>query len=218
MPKIDEKTMLRPLEPAAISVVYRATSDVEKLCAAILEQVNELDTSTDTDGPCALLRGLTLRVKALNSVVMSYTDGDDITLKDGFQAVYGRDVGARCFVSAQQDAAALQESIYMEGVGLALEIWSAGKALDGTQQDECELAAKMRKRGQPQNNFALSAVQQVVERPALAEGFAAVLSNLSATVGTMPEPEELAQLTYAQIKGIPAKPATRRARAEAVPA
>lgn len=218
MLKIDDKTMLRPGLPAATSVVFYATADTEKMCQAILREVDQLDVDSDTMGPCAILRALVQRVRSLNSVIMSYTDGCDITLKAGFQAVYGRDVGSDYFASEQADQASQQEPAFMEGMALALDIWATGKAMNGTQQDECELSAKMRKRGQPQNNFALSRVMEVLERPARAEGFAAVLSQLSATVGAMPEPEDLARLTYAQIKGAPTKPAARQRSVEAVPA
>ena len=216
MLKIDNQTMLRPGSPAATSVVFNATHDIENLCSAMLDQANELDTSLDAQVPAALLRAMVMRVQALNSVIMSYTDGDDITLAAGFRELYGREVGDRCLVAAQADQEAMRETMFMEGMALAADFWAAAGDVDA---DACELAAKYRKRGQPQNNFALSNVMQLLERPALAEGFAAVLSNIAAVNGQV-DPAEFARLTYAQIQAAPPKPArsAKRAPAEAITA
>jgi hypothetical protein len=215
-------TILRPGAPSSIPLLFQATSQIECICSELQRLIVDLDSDSDTLQPCAVALALTARVKALNSVLMSYTDGDDITLAAALRAVYGMEVGERQWdaIEAATPAPSV-ESDFMEGVGLAIDIFKMGKALPVSEQDACELAARLRGKGVQQNNFALGFVQQLIDSPQLAEGFAAVLSNVAAVRGQV-EPGELARLTYAQIAGLKtapqARPATKARRADAVAA
>ena len=204
----NKDTMLRPGAPSCIQLLRHATHQIEGLCTKLMEEADDLEAEVDTPS-CFVLLALTARIKALNSVLMSYTDGDDITVHRAFLDVYGNEAGERQWSAVE--AAAPQpstESDFMEGVDLAIDIFKMGKGLLGTEQDGCELSAKLRGKGVEQNNFALGCVQQVIDCPQLAEGFAAVLSSISAVQGQV-EPEELASLTYAQIAGLKTVPKTR---------
>ncbi|MES2241895.1 MAG: hypothetical protein V4639_03390 [Pseudomonadota bacterium] len=216
---ITRDTILRPGAPSCIPLLFQATSQIEGICKELQRLIIDLDIDCDTLQPCAVALALTARVKALNSVLMSYTDGDDITLAMAFREVYGTEVGERQWDAIKAAAAVPSvESDFMEGFGLAVDIFKMGAALSGPEQDACELTAKIRGKGVQQNNFALGFVQQLIDCPQLAEGFAAVLSNISAA--PLVEPDELACLTYAQIAGLNtaprAKPATKARRVDAV--
>ena len=137
-------TMLRPGAPSCIPLLFQATSQIEGLCNALQRLIVELDTDTDTIQPCAVMLGLTARIKAMNSVLMSYTDGDDITMAEAYRAIYGLEVGKSQWeaISASESEPST-ESDYMEGVELAVDIFKMGKALPGPEQDACELSAKI---------------------------------------------------------------------------
>lgn len=215
-------TMLRPGAPSCIPLLFQATSQIEGICSELQRLIVDMDIDSDTLQPCAVMLALTGRIKDLNSVLMSYTDGDDITVAMALRAVYGTEVGERQWdaIEAATTAPSI-ESDFMEGVGLAIDIFKMGAALPGPEQDACELSAKMRGKGVQQNNFAMGFVQQLIDCPQLAEGFAAVLSNISAVQGQV-EPDELGRLTYAQIAGLTtvpkSKPVTKVRRAAAVAA
>lgn len=86
---LTEETLMGPGAPTALSVVFDATADIEHLCDEITEQSAWLDVDGKTAQPCLVIRVLAARIKALNSVVMSYTDGNDITVRQAYKAVYG---------------------------------------------------------------------------------------------------------------------------------
>ena len=86
---LTEETLMGPGAPTALSVVFDATADIERLCDEVTEQSVCLDVDDKTAQPCLVIRVLSARIKALNSVVMSYTDGLDITVRQAYATVYG---------------------------------------------------------------------------------------------------------------------------------
>jgi hypothetical protein len=77
------------------NLVATATYEVENLCDAMLDSVEALDIDTDSQGPCAVLRALSMRTKALNSVCMSHVTEEELDLSHCFRKVYGRAAGDR---------------------------------------------------------------------------------------------------------------------------
>ncbi|APW37123.1 hypothetical protein RD110_07885 [Rhodoferax koreense] len=69
----------------ALSIVSHATWDIEPLSDALLDVAGELGGVE-----AGLVRCYALRIKHLNSIVMSYLTDDSITVDESHQAVFGR--------------------------------------------------------------------------------------------------------------------------------
>lgn len=189
------------------SILRAASSEVCNLSDELQSQILDMDRDSDTAGPCALMSAITARIRACNSLVLAYANDDDnVSTRGAALALYGWAAYERALRGWEEDAAgtATSEANFMAGRDLAINIWLYGESLDG-KNDPSDIMARYRY-GKPQNNFALAAIKQVIERPELAEGFAAVITGLACTQGAQPYPSDIAKLTYAQIVGKPRAP------------
>ncbi|MES1979752.1 MAG: hypothetical protein V4451_17060 [Pseudomonadota bacterium] len=188
------------------SILRAASSEVCNLSDELQSQILDMDRDSDTAGPCALMSAITARIRACNSLVLAFANDDTVSTRSAAITLYGWAAYERALRGWEEDAAspATSEAAFMAGRDLAINIWLYGESLEG-KNDPSDIMARYRK-GQPQNNFALAAIKQVIERPELAEGFAAVLTGLACTQGAQPFPSDIAKLTYAQIVGKPRVP------------
>lgn len=113
---------------------------------------------------------------------------------------------SRLVEQSRPQAHSAPEAVYMAGVTLAIEMLRVGDRLKNSADDGPDLVAEIRSSA-PQNNYARSFLEAVIERPDLVEGFSAVISGYLG-VQVPPDTEVLARLTYANIMGTPerAKP------------
>lgn len=164
---------------------FECTYQIEALISEMPKLITQVDGDLDTQGPCAMLRALVSRIKALNSVLMSsINDSDTLTLRDGLRAIYGNDEDD-FLQSLIEDQGA--EGRYVPGRDLAVAMIDAGRAADA-DGDLCELDGSYRP-GRLQNNFAYPFVCKLLADSDKAEGFAAVLSSIlgnSNCNGTIP--------------------------------
>lgn len=80
---------------ASRDLMVSASSEISDLADELLQQINEVDVDTDTSKPCAVMRALTMRVAALNSLTMSYFTDEDLPLHRAYSSLYGRHVGEK---------------------------------------------------------------------------------------------------------------------------
>jgi hypothetical protein len=79
-------------QDAARKLAHYSSADIEQLCNDLLERANDRLGSEDlTDSAwCARVRMFALRVRELNSLIMSHLDDDTVQLRDAHRMVYGR--------------------------------------------------------------------------------------------------------------------------------
>jgi hypothetical protein len=90
---------------------------------------------------------------------------------------------------------------FKAGRDLAVDMLRAG-----ANQDIAASSIEAQDRdGRPQNNWALLHVHRLLERPELAEGFSAVLSDYIGLAGIITHPKVYANLTVGQMLGAVAR-------------
>lgn len=182
--------------PVGHNLALEATWAIEPMCEELLTQITEADVDTDTMRPCEVMRALTMRIKALNSVLMSGLTAPDITLQEAADVIYGspsRKYLADFLTVANQPA---DKADFMAGVDGAIEMLFHAGTRDG---DQMELDGTYRP-DRPQDNVALRYLRELLQKPERAEGFAAVLSAIiSPNVLDKGYVKEFATLNYERI-------------------
>ena len=174
---------------AARSLVWTAASEIEAISESLLKLVDDGDLG---EGPETLLRMYALRMQRMNSIVLSYLADDSVTLNEVHQMIYDKpmnDVGLQAASTepgatsvpkaeapppASHLSVPVDQSNFCDGRDLAIQMLSAGDALDQTDQAE---PYRWMRRGAAQNRFALPFLQRLLAQPELMDGFAAVLSG-----------------------------------------
>ena len=79
-------------QDAARRLAHAGACDIETLCNDMLELANDRLASAGSDDSTwsARVRMFALRVRELNSLVMSHMDDDSVKLRDAHRMVYGR--------------------------------------------------------------------------------------------------------------------------------
>jgi len=165
---------LTMLDSVGRGLALEATWAIEPLCDELLNQIPEVNVDTDCMQPCAVMETLALRIKALNSVLMSGLSGPDITLWQAARVVYSQRANERLDSDLKEAAKPAKEDDYMAGVNSAIEMLTKAHTRDG---DKMELDGTHRP-GHRQDNFALAYLKAVMSKPETAEGFASVLSAI----------------------------------------
>jgi hypothetical protein len=76
--------------PQASRLAHECTCDAEQLCDEMLRHAAVLHRGSSDEANCAsVLRMYALRLKELNSLLMSYLSDDSVTLRDAHHVVHG---------------------------------------------------------------------------------------------------------------------------------
>ncbi|OYZ79724.1 MAG: hypothetical protein B7X88_22655 [Polaromonas sp. 17-63-33] len=195
-----------------------AATDIEACAEALFEQAHNVAFEGEITAG-AIIRTYASRIKAMNSLVISYVGPDAITLDDAFAAIHGPVLGielltrqldhARVSVPAETVPAEVRatDGDYMAGVRLARALVVKGNLMSRAKplDESFNLMSCYREdpdgTENPQNNWALSAVRSLIGNPAMAEGFAAVLSDAFACYDVDLPMYRAEDLTLAKIKG-----------------
>ncbi|MES2942628.1 MAG: hypothetical protein V4772_07145 [Pseudomonadota bacterium] len=201
VPAITPDTLLFKGGKVATTALSFAAGDIEHAANEILQQARIVEFE-GFNGPASLIRTLASRVLAMNSVVISHYSEDDISLKDGFRAVFGTALGDQVLnndlnLRGTPETSTTPEADFMAGVQLGCTMLGVAESLRGSTWSE--LNSQYRPHGMQQNNFALQFLQQVIANPELVEGFAAVLSCAISTDDDPGMAPHYAELTYDQI-------------------
>ncbi len=93
----------------------------------------------------------------------------------------------------------MNEITFLAGRDSAVALLREGRRIGAQAPDAAAIEIEFRE-GQPQNNWVLPIIRQIVERPELAPGFCAVLSDYLTSSGGA-DPECFEDLSIADIVG-----------------
>lgn len=217
--QLDYGTLLENGGEVSKAMLGAIAGDIEACAGALFEQAHNVEFEGEVTAG-ALIRTYASRIKALNSLTLSYLGPDSITLDDAFTTIHGADLGTELLTRQLEQArggapvetaapvAASSDADYLAGVRLAHALVRQGTRMsnDHPVNDDFNLMSEYRRDESagidyPQNNWTLSAVRKLTSNPALAEGFAAVLSDAFACYDVDLPLYKVQDLTLAKIKG-----------------
>lgn len=181
----------------ASAALKQGTWEMESMCNHAVELISDLDVDTDTMTACAVLKAMVLRMRDINSLLMSFHDGEDLSVDHLYRVMFGYSVGKQAFLRALADQTATEErdnvsdEVFAAGVRLARTMLEEAQAREDDQLTNNASEAKRWMRGGAAiDSFAQGYVMRVVGEPGLIPGFSAGLS-CALNAGISIDPGEL---------------------------